>query len=116
MEWIGWLSLIILVFYSAYPGRVKKLESKVKKLEKNKRVEQEGDLEMSKIIADLVGKKCKIQTEDALQIVGSPEIECNVLEVDEEWIKFSFVDKKKIEKIKIIKIEEINSVEILVEE
>lgn len=118
MEYVGWICLIILIFYSGYPDRVKTLERKLKKFEKRNREnqkEQEGDLEMSKIIAELVGKRCSIKSDEAL-ILGNTELECNVLDVDEEWIKFTYVDKKNIEKTKILRIEAIDSVELLEDE
>lgn len=111
MEWIGWISLIILIFYSSYPDRVKKLEKKIKVLEKNKK----GDTEMSKIIASLLGESCKIETDEALSFNGSTDIVANILEVDDEWIKFYYVDKKSVTKVKILRIDSIDSIEILSE-
>ncbi len=34
MEWAGWIAMIMLLYYSSYPGKVNKLECKVKKLER----------------------------------------------------------------------------------
>ena len=34
MEWFGIVALLLLLCYSAYPGKVKRLETKVKRLEK----------------------------------------------------------------------------------
>ena len=33
MEWVGFIALMILICYSSYPDKVKRLEAKVKKLE-----------------------------------------------------------------------------------
>ena len=52
MEWFGIVALLLLLCYSAYPGKVKRLEMKVKRLEKKQR----GVAYMSKLINDLVGK------------------------------------------------------------
>lgn len=109
MEWMGWFCFIIILFYSSYPGKVKKLEAKVKRLERIGR----GDLEMAKIISDLVGKECKIKTEDVVVAVGTTEFQCTVLEVDDEWLKFSYYDKKKACKTVIIRIDAIESMELL---
>ena len=35
MEWFGIVALLLMLCYSAYPGKVKRLETKVKRLEKN---------------------------------------------------------------------------------
>ena len=58
MEWFGIVALLLLLCYSAYPGKVKRLETKVKRLEKKQR----GVAYMSKLINDLVGKQCIIRS------------------------------------------------------
>ena len=50
MEWFGIVALLLMLCYSAYPGKVKRLETKVKRLEKKQR----GVAYMSKLINDLV--------------------------------------------------------------
>ncbi|MBE6055025.1 MAG: hypothetical protein E7212_14205 [Clostridium sartagoforme] len=110
MEWIGWFSLIIILFYSSYPGKVRKLEKKVKALKKK----EKGDFKMSKIISSLVGERCKIETEDGF-FGDSMGVTANVLEVDDEWIKVSFTDKKGINKVKILRIESIHNIELISE-
>lgn len=109
MEWMGWFSFIILLCYSSYPGRVKKLEKEVKKFKRN----EKGEYSMSSIISKLVGEKCKIKTTEALSL-GSLECDCTVLEADEEWIKISYSDKKCNSKIKILRIEVIDNIELIV--
>ena len=111
LEWIGWFSLIIILCYSSYPAKVKKLEKKVKILERNNK----GDFQMSKIISSLVGERCRIRTDEALSFNGSIDIVANVLDVDDEWIKFSFVDKKGATKVKILRIEAIDNIELVSE-
>ncbi|MEG0894712.1 MAG: hypothetical protein RSE93_03285 [Oscillospiraceae bacterium] len=66
---------------------------------------------MSKIISDLIGKECEIQG-DSLIFDETTSIKCTVLEVDDEWIKISYTDKKNNNKIKIIRIESVENVEI----
>ena len=96
--------------YADYPSRVKKLEKKIKKLERN----EKGDLPMSKIISSLVGEKCKIITQT--NILGfSPEDVVDILEVDDEWVKVSFTHKKGDKKIRIIRVEDINRIEVVSE-
>ncbi len=41
------------------------------------------------------------------------EVTCFVLDVDDEWVKIRYTDKKKKQVIKIVRIESINEVEIL---
>ena len=68
---------------------------------------------MSKLIAELVGKSCKIKSDDALHPVGKEEMLCCVLDVDDEWIKISFTDKKGKQMTKLIRIEKIDEIEIV---
>ena len=48
---------------------------------------------MSDMLKDLVGHKCSIVGEDGEYFTGSPDIACEVLATDGEWIKASFTDK-----------------------
>ena len=109
MEWIGWVALVIILCYSSYPGRVRRLETTMKKVER----QQRGENAMSKLICDLVQKECKIKTEDALQLVGNTELVCHVLDADDEWIKVSFMDKKKKQVTKLLRSENISEGEII---
>ena len=90
--------MVLLAVYgsSSCEAKVGKLECKVKKLEqeKGKRNTEEKEKEnkdMSKLINELVGKKCILYLdEDALDSMDSlldDELECEVIDVDEEWVK-----------------------------
>ena len=56
MEWFGIVALLLLLCYSAYPGKVKRLETKVKRLEKKQRGVKSMDYNSQKRI------KTKIQS------------------------------------------------------
>lgn len=74
MEWmigLGVAAFILLFCNASYPRKVRQLEKAVKKLEKKQR----GENSMSKLIHELVGKECKIKSEDALQLVDSSELQ-----------------------------------------
>lgn len=62
---------------------------------------------MSKLIESLVGSTCDLQVEDGQQISGTTSYNANVLDVDDEWVKFSYTDKKGMVKIKMIRIDQI---------
>lgn len=109
MEYFGVFAFIIMLAYSSYPGKVKKLEAKIKKLERN----QKGENVMSKLINELVGKECKIKSEDVLLLVGSDEMKCVVMDCDDEWIKVQYTDKKNNVITKLLRIENVDEVEIL---
>jgi hypothetical protein len=110
LGWVGVIFLMIIIFYCDYPAKVRKLEKKVKKLERN----EKGDLPMSKIISGLVGEKCKIQMEENFLGIGTESI-VDVLDTDDEWIKISFVDKKGNTRVQILRIETIKNIELVSE-
>ena len=107
LEWAGWIAMIMLLYYSSYPGKVNKLECKVKKLERK----QGGKSKMSKIINDLVGKNCKIESDNLSYDIENDT--CMILEADDEWIKISYIDSKKVTITKILRIESIETVELI---
>ena len=47
---------------------------------------------MQSMLAELVGRKCIVKTEDEEYLSGSPDVPCRVTGPDGEWIKVSFVD------------------------
>lgn len=109
MEYFGVFAFILILAYSSYPGKVKKLEAKIKKLERK----QKGENVMSKLINELVGKECKIKSDDVLMLVGSDEMKCLVLDCDDEWMKVQYTDKKNNVITKLLRIENVDEVEIL---
>lgn len=66
---------------------------------------------MSKIITDLIGKTCKITKLDEMSFIEKTKI----LEVDEDWIKLEKTDKKNINSIEIIRIDDVKKIEEVVE-
>ena len=109
MEYFGFLAFVIILVYSSYPARVQILEKRINKLKRN----LEGDQVMSKIIRDLVGKHCIMSCEGALAFAGKVNFECEIIDVDEEWIKISFTDQKKKLTTKSIRIERIDHIDLI---
>lgn len=109
MEYLGVIAFVLVMCYSSYPEKVKKLESKIKKLER----ELKGDKSMSKILSELINKRCVLVSDDILQIASRREVECIILDVDDEWIKFTFTDKKGIGKTQLIRIDSIERVNLI---
>lgn len=109
LEWIGFFAFMIIICYSSYPSKIKKMESKLKKLERN----MKGENSMSKILSELINKKCKLVSDDGVAIASNREFECTILDIDDEWIKFTFKDKKGIDRTKILRIESIERVDLI---
>lgn len=86
LSWMGLLAFCIMMCYSGYPNRVRVLERKVKLL--NNKLK--GGNEMSKLLEELAGKKCKLKRDDSWE----PEVTGKILSVDDEWIKLE-INKKK---------------------
>nr|WP_282184794.1 hypothetical protein [Streptococcus mitis] len=101
MMWaLGFVPLVIM-YYIYHSQKVKKLENKIKRIEQK----QKGNIEMSRILKELIGKKPTIVG----QVFGTDNWE--VVDVDEEWVKLRRVDKKGKEKFKLQRIEDIQTVE-----
>lgn len=101
----GLVAFVLMMTYSGYPGRVRRLESAVKKL---KRI-QKGENEMSKLINSLVGQKCKLTLSDEF----SSTMICRVEEADDDWLRVLCTDKKGRTTVKLVRIENIKGVELL---
>lgn len=124
MKWFFFIMVLLAICTSSScEANVKKLERRVKKLEQEKRnteVKEKENENMSKLINELVGKKCILSLdEDALDSMASwfdQELECEVIDVDEEWVKVDYEEKQKKENVKItslIRIDNINGVKMV---
>ena len=109
MEFFGFAAFLLIVSYMSYPSKIKKLE---KQLLAIKRSEKGGNA-MSKLISELKGHRCQIKCEEGFFALTDATVECEVIDSDDEWIKISFKDKKGIEKMKIIRIENIQEIELI---
>ena len=97
---LGFVPLMI-IFYLDHTQKVKKLENKIKKLERK----EKGNTEMSRLLKEMIGRTPVIVG----QLFGTDNWE--VVDVDGEWVKLRRVDKKGKEKFKLQRIEDIQTVE-----
>lgn len=109
LEFFGLMAFIFMAMYAAYPGKIKKMEREIKNIKRNLK----GENSMSKILTDLINKKCKVISEDGLTIGLNDKVECTILDVDDEWIKISFIDKKVGEKTHILRVDSIKRVDLI---
>ena len=70
MEWMGLIAFVMIMCYSGKISKIDKLEKKIKKVQ----LKEKEKNEMSKIISELIGKKCIIATADAWQFVGEAKV------------------------------------------
>lgn len=90
LEYFGLLAFLLIIFNLSYPVRVRKLEKEVRRLKKSLK----GENAMSKLINELKGYRCKISFNDTPSFVESDKEVYEVLDVDDEWVKLAFKDKK----------------------
>ncbi|WP_243344464.1 hypothetical protein [Anaerococcus sp. AGMB09787] len=107
MNWIILLGLVVIYF--SLNEKFEKLNKLVKKQTRQNQ-EERG---MSKVIQGLVNKKCLINTDEALTLVGKAEIEGLILETDEEWIKLEYLDKNREKKISVFRIDSVDYISVI---
>ena len=101
MEYIGILAFILAVSNMGLSDKVKKLKVDVKKINSSMR----GEKKMSEILKGLEGKRCTI----AISLQGP--IDCEIISVDDEWMKVNQILKNDQRKIRIIRIENIHDIQ-----
>ena len=97
---LGFVPLMI-IFYLDHTQKVKKLENKIKKLERK----EKGNTEMSRLLKEMIGRTPVIVG----QLFGTDNWE--VVDMDDEWVKLRRVDKKGKEKFKLQRIEDIQTIQ-----
>jgi len=105
MEYLGVFAFIMVLSYMGLPDKVKKLNKRVKILER-KNIKKEVN-RMSEIISSLVGERCKLK-----DLSGIASYEGTILAVDEEWVKINVV-KNKNESIVVMRIEDIKEIKMI---
>lgn len=101
----GFIAFVMMAAYSGLPTKVKKLERQLKLLQ---RTSKGGGNKMSKMIEELIGKKCKITIGEDFSIVN----ECRILAVDDDWLKYQRADKKGI-KTQLIHLDAVTKIELI---
>ncbi len=109
LEYFGLIAFVLVLSQIGYSSKIKKLEGELKRLKRKIK----GEEALSKLLKDLIGVKCIIDCEGAVVFTGKSEMECEVLDVDDEWVKITYKDKKDVTKTNIIRIESIDNIEII---
>lgn len=66
---------------------------------------------MSKLISELIGQRCKITNEDGSQNAWV----YTILDVDDEWVKAQYANKKGVSNTVLIRIDAIKKVDLILE-
>lgn len=109
MEVFGLVAFVLVMSQIGYSSKIKKLENELKNLKRKIK----GEDALSKLLKDLIGTKCIINCEGTVVLTGKNEMECEVLDVDDEWVKITYKDKKGVTKTSIIRIESIDNIELI---
>ena len=112
MEFFGVFAFIMVLYCTSKLGDLEKLKRLVRKLKLVER-NMKGESIMSKLISDLKGERCLIRREEVIYGKDSINVECEILDVDDEWIKIRFKDKKDNMTTQIIRIDILKSIELI---
>ena len=99
-----WFWVPMILFFGIDSScKLRRMQGRVKSLERNRK----GEKSMSRFLKEMIGKKPMITSE----LIGTND--WLVVDVDEDWVKLSKTDKKGQTKTKLMRIEDIRSVELL---
>lgn len=102
MAFFGVMAFMLCLYYG---DKVDKLSRQVKKLDK----QGKGANQMSAIFKELVNQSVKLEMDDWV----STQEAWMVLAVDEDWVKIQRTDKKGQVLTKIVRLDDIKSVELV---
>ncbi len=107
MEYFGIFGVVAFVMVCGISDELKKLKRKMAGVDKIlSRFKNKEEIHMSRLIEELKGRWCEIDSEDLL------DEKVQVCDVDEEWVR---VRLKKDSAVQLIRIDSIDSVKILEE-
>lgn len=96
------MTFMVFIFGIDSSNKLKRMQGRIKSLERKRK----GNKTMSRFLKEMIGKKPTIMSES----IGNNN--WLVVDVDEEWVKLSTTDKKGQTKTKLIRIEDIRSIEL----
>lgn len=101
---LGVAAFCIAACMLGLPGRVKKLERKIRQKEREEK--EKGEIIMSELLKQLEGTRCMIRLTSGVALPG----ECLVLAVDADWLKVRITSKKGVDTTKLIRTEDLAEV------
>lgn len=98
--WIIFIPLLILI-YTGSEKKIKSLNKRIRRLEK----QVKGNKEMSRLLEELKGQTVTV-------MVNGFGTEYEIMDIDEDWVKLSRENKKKEKETKLVRIEDIQGVQL----
>ena len=98
--WILFIPFLIMVYVSS-EKKIKRLNKRIRRLEK----QVKGNQDMSRLLVELKGQTATV-------LVSGVGFEYEILDIDEDWVKLSRENKKKEKETKLVRIEDIQGIQL----
>ena len=98
--WILFIPFLV-IFYTSSEKKIKRLNKRIKRLEK----QMKGNQDMSRLLEELKGQTVTVT-------VNGFETEYEITDIDEDWVKLSRENKKKEKEFKLVRIEDIQGIQL----
>ena len=98
--WILFIPFIV-IFYASSEKKIKGLNRRIRRLEK----QVKGNKEMSRLLEELKGQTATV-------LVSGVGFEYEITDIDEDWVKLSRENKKKEKESKLVRIEDIQGIQL----
>ena len=98
--WILFIPFLIMVYVSS-EKKIKRLNKRIRRLGK----QVKGNQDMSRLLEELKGQTATV-------LVSGVGFEYEILDIDEDWVKLSRENKKKEKETKLVRIEDIQGIQL----
>lgn len=98
--WILFIPFLVIV-YASSEKKIKRLNRRIRRLEK----QVKGNKEMSRLLEELKGQTATVT-------VNGFGTEYEIMDIDEDWVKLSRENKKKEKETKLVRIEDIQDIQL----
>ena len=98
-----WIIFIpfLLIFYASSEKKIKKLNKRIRRLEK----QVKGNQDMSRLLEELKGQTVTVT-------VNGFGTEYEIIDIDEDWVKLTRVNHKQQGETKLVRIEDIQGIQL----
>ena len=98
--WILFIPFLV-IFYASSEKKIKRLNKRIRRLEK----QLKGNQDMSRLLEELKGQTVTVT-------VNGFGTEYEIIDIDEDWVKLSRENKKKEKETKLVRIEDIQGIQL----
>lgn len=98
--WILFIPFLVII-YASSEKKIKRLNKRIRRLEK----QVKGNQDMSRLLEELKGQTVTIT-------VNGFGTEYEILDIDEDWVKLTRVNSKQQSETKLVRIEDIQGVQL----